>query len=429
MLRSNQDLIDEAKKVLYGNLKTGYSTWAKENFKYLSPSVSHYPHQWFWDSCFHAIVLSHFDTELAKNEIRSLLKVQRDNGFIPHVIYWRTAKFRRPLAGIGAMLESKFSPSPHTTDMIQPPLIAQAVEAIYKKEKDIKFLAEVVPKLKAYYKWLAEKRDPDGDGLISIIAPYESGLDQSPSYDPVLGVHNKHALVMSLAGRKVTFKNMLRGYNLEKIFFDDYFTVEDTLVNSIYIFNLKILINLLYEIDREVDAKWFLHKYNLAKRSLVEKCFDKGTGAFFDLYSKDKKMAKVLTIKSLMPLILDIDKKYVNTLIKNHLQNTDEFNLTYPIPTVSRSEASFLPSPPILAHEPIIWRGPTWINTNWYLAAGLRKHGFHKEADHIVKKSVELVRKEGYREFFNPFTGEGYGVANFGWSTLVVDMIEEHKVA
>ena len=77
---SARDLLDGAKKVLYGNLKTGYSKWAGEDFKYFSPSRSHYPHQLFWDSCFHAITLSHFDIELAKNEVRSLLKAQRENG-------------------------------------------------------------------------------------------------------------------------------------------------------------------------------------------------------------------------------------------------------------------------------------------------------------------------------------------------------------
>ena len=152
---SFEDLQDAAKKVLYGNLKMGYSRWAGETYKHLSPSRVHYVHQWFWDSCFHAIVLSHFDIELAKNEIRSLLKVQKESGFIPHVVYWGATKFRRPLAGFGAMLESGFSFFPKTTDMIQPPLIAQSVEAIYEKEKDIDFLQEVVPKIKAYYKWLS----------------------------------------------------------------------------------------------------------------------------------------------------------------------------------------------------------------------------------------------------------------------------------
>jgi glycogen debranching enzyme len=235
VIKSTDDLVDEAKKVLYGNLQTGYSRWAKDNYKFVCPSTKHYQHQWFWNSCFHAIVFSHFDTELAKNEIRSLLKVQRDSGFIPHVIYWAATKFRRPLAGLGAMLESSFSLSPKTTDMIQPPLIAQSVEEIYKKDKDVEFLKEVVPKLKKYYTWLVENRDPDGDGLISIISSYESGMDQSPSFDPVMKIKGRHALLMAAAGRRVTFKNMIRNYNLEKIFADDYFNVEDVLVNSIYI--------------------------------------------------------------------------------------------------------------------------------------------------------------------------------------------------
>ncbi len=427
MVEFDSDLFDEAKKVLYGNLRIGYSKWAKASYKYISPSYKHYPHQWFWDSCFHAIVLSHFDIELAKNEIRSLLKVQQDSGFISHVIYWGTTKFRRPVAGLGAMLESSFSFTPNTTDMIQPPLIAQSVEAIYKKDKDIKFLYEVVPKLKKYYMWLAETRDPDGDSLISIIAPYESGLDQSPSYDPILGIEGKHALFMALAGRGITFKNMIRNYNLEKIFADDYFNVEDVLVNSIYIYNLKIMTNLLHEVDREQDARWFTQKYNLAKQSLMEKCFDKKQKVFFDLYSKEEKVSYVLTIKSLMPLILDIDKRYVNALVEEHLLNSDEFDLAYPVPTVARSESSFSPSPPILAHEPIIWRGPTWINTNWYLVKGLQKHGFKKEAKKLVERSLDLIKQSGFREFFNPVTGEGYGAHNFSWSTLVVDMMDEHK--
>lgn len=423
MLDFDDALVDEAKKVLYGNLRIGYSKWAKSEYKYVSPSYPHYPHQWFWDSCFHAIALSHIDIDLAKNEIRSLLKAQRKNGFMPHVIYWGATKFRRPLAGIGAMLESKFSLFPKTTDMIQPPLIAQSVERIYQEEKDLDFLLEVVPKLIRYYRWLAEFRDPDGDGLISVISPYESGLDQSPSYDVILGVKNGNALFSALKGRTVTLRNLMRNYNLQKIFADDYFTVEDVFVNSIYILNLKIMSDLTNKIDREEDSRFFGKKYNLAKRSLVDKCFDKKKKFFFDIYSKNEKVANVVTIKGLMPIILDIDKKIVASLVNQHLLETREFNLPYPIPTVARNEKSFLPTPPTIAHEPIIWRGPSWVNTNWYIQKGLRRHGYEDLADKIVDKTVAFIRKSGFREFFNPFNGRGYGEHHFGWSTLIIDMM------
>ena len=415
----SQDLLDSAKQVLYGNLKIGFSRWAGTDYKYVSPSRLHYPHQWFWDSCFHTIVLSHLDIDLAKNEIRNLLKGQLANGFIPHIIFWD----RRGLAQPWEPLESKPSLAPKTTQLMQPPLLAEAVAAIYQKDKDWKFLKEVLPKVAYYYRRLAETRDPDGDGLISIIAPYESGMDQSPSYDPILGVSSSSAISEALMGRTVTFRNMMRAYNLEKIFAADYFNVEDVLVNSIYIRNLNILTNLLQEIDREDEARYF-HKLAIkAKQSLIENCYDRQEGFFYDRFGKDHQYSRVKTVKGLMPLILDLPKTITERLVKKHLTNKDEFDLSFPIPTVARNEPSFSAQPPMLFREPIIWRGPTWINTNWYLWKGLEEHGYKKEAESIKEVSIDLIRRNGFREFFNPLTGEGYGTHNFSWSTLVVDML------
>ena len=422
MEKAAQEIINQAKEVLYGNIKTGISDWAGE-YKYISPSIHHYRHQWFWDSCFIAIVLAHFDIDLAKNEIRSLLAAQKPNGFVPHIIYWGPRRHYSVLDKLGSHLESKLSFSPRTTELMQPPLIAQAVEAVYKKEKNIKFLSEVLPKLKSYYLWLARHRDPDQDGLISIIAPYESGLDQSPSYDPVLGMQNKNQIVSALVGRTVTFRNMLRNYNLEKIFEADYFNVEDVLVNSIYIKNLEVLSYLLHEIDQEEAARTFHHLALKGKKALMEKCYDRQEAFFFDRYGKEEKIAKVKTIKGLMPIILDIPKAVVEKLVKKHLRNREEFDLPYPVPTVAVSEPSFSAAPAKIGRDPLLWRGSTWINTNWYLAKALSQHGYKKDAEKIVEKSVALIQKSGYREFFNPLSGEGHGRRNFSWSTLVVDML------
>ncbi|MEX0622238.1 MAG: trehalase family glycosidase [Candidatus Woykebacteria bacterium] len=421
--KAEGELIAKAEEVLRGNLKTGFSKWANTNYKYICPASGHYRHQWFWDSCFNAIVLSHLNIDLAKNEIRSLLKVQRENGFIPHIIYWDQHNHNNLLTSLGARLESKFSASPTTSELIQPPLIAQAVEAIYKKEKDVKFLQEVVPKLKAYYLWLSKYRDPDRDGLISIIAPYESGLDQSPAYDTVFGTANRSSLISALVGRSVTLRNLLRNYNTKKIFEDGYFNVEDVLVNSIYIKNLQVLSDLLHEIDNEEAARHFHHKALKGKETLIEHCYDKEDSFFYDMAGQSEKKIKAKTIKGLLPLILDLPKTVVGNIVKNHVLNNKEFSLPYPIPTVAASEASFAPAAKRFFGEPLLWRGPTWINTNWYIVSGLRKHGYKKEAEQIVEKSVELVQKSGFREFFNPFSGEGYGAHDFSWSTLVVDML------
>jgi hypothetical protein len=69
-----------------------------------------------------------------------------------------------------------------------------------------------------------------------------------------------------------------------------------------------------------------------------------------------------------------------------------------------------------------IWRGPSWINTNWFLSKALRQHGFSDLADIIVAKSQECIEKSGFREYYHPYTAEGLGARDFGWSTLILDM-------
>lgn len=63
-----------------------------------------------------------------------------------------------------------------------------SLRAIYEQTKDVDLLREVVPKLVKYFYWWKENRDVDGDGLVTILHPWESGIDLSPAYDPALGV-------------------------------------------------------------------------------------------------------------------------------------------------------------------------------------------------------------------------------------------------
>jgi hypothetical protein len=41
----------------------------------------------------------------------------------------------------------------------------------------------------------------------------------------------------------------------------------------------------------------------------------------------------------------------------------------------------------------------------------------------LAKRSVQMVGLGGMREFFNPYTAEGYGAVDFAWTALVLDLI------
>jgi hypothetical protein len=82
----------------------------------------------------------------------------------------------------------------------------------------------------------------------------------------------------------------------------------------------------------------------------------------------------------------------------------------------------------------VCWRKPVWICVNWWLARGLVKHRYYKEAEALINKTVELVSNSAREEYgrkrfaenYDPETGrkskDGYAY-HFGWNGLVTDMI------
>ncbi len=165
----------------------------------------------------------------------------------------------------------------------------------------------------------------------------------------------------------------------------------------------------------EVDARG-----RRVSRALVEKCWDDRTGAFWDLAGWSETPAKVLTFTSLFPLILDdLDPGIARRLVEEHLLNEREFWLAFPIPSVAASEPSFDPG----WRTETTWRGPSWINVNWYLYFGLRAHGFAGVASELARRTFAMVERSGIREFYDPLTGDGHGARDFGWSCLVLDLI------
>lgn len=424
-MKSNTDLIEklstQAKTIFQNNIKEGYSSWKDANYRYIAPSKKEYVYQWLWDSAFHAIVLSHFDTNWAKSEIRNFLMGQWEDGFIPHVVFWGNEKFLPHWAYI----ESKLSLRPKTTALTQPPLLAIAVETIYNKDSDKDFLRDALPKLAKHHRWLLKNRDNDSDYLISIISPNESGMDESPTFQAVAGFLAQDTARLHFYYRKGDFLNQFYRFNSKVILRKDYFNCEELLFNCIFIESARALARLFLEIQEFEEAKFFSQIAKLSEKALLKKCWDKVDNFFYSLYSNQEKFTKVKTVANLVPLILDgLDHKKAEILVKQHLLNPSEYWTNYPIPSVSKDEIYYSPNETPFYKIKLLWRGPTWVNTNWLVVKGLKKHGFNGIANQIIDKMCQMIEKSGFREYYNPETGEGYRRDNFGWSTLLLDLID-----
>lgn len=381
------------------------------DYQYTVPSPESYPYQWFWDSCFHAIILSHFDILDAKKELRSLVSKQLENGLLPHVIYWEKTDVLNVNWGLDG-----------TSSLTQPPVIAYAVWRIYEKDGDKKFLEEMYPSLDKYYRHILA-RDIRGNHLIGIINPDESGEDNSPRFDEQLGMTPKHSTEEHNLKRFKLFEEN-KTCNFDAIeCMSRSFWAKDVPFNSYMVESLNNLAEIAETLGKKEDANYFRERSFLIKTAMRKNMFEDGT--FWNVFGSDYKKVKVKTWAMFAPLIGDIlTTDEALNMVEKYLVNEKLFWSKYPVPTVAMDEESFSPEESEWgkAWEHPNWRGPVWMAPNWFLYRGLKRYGFKTEAEHIRAKSLELVEKEGCREYYHPETGKGMGAQSFTWAGLVLDM-------
>lgn len=403
-------LEEDALALLRANLVKG------NGYLYTCPDRTKYQHQWLWDSCFHAIVWSNFDVEVAKQELTTLTSKQFGNGMLSHMLYWRDAKGLFPK--LMDMTGRRLWPVKDRSMITQPPVIARAVEAVYERSGDKKFVEFILEPVIKFYEWLHGERT-DRDNLVFIINPWESGMDDTPKWDAVFGIKSMQKAKMLMSYMKLIKECNRVSWNMEEIKKLDIFVVKDVSFNAIYVLGLNSLARLCDLTGRQEDAKVFRERAEKTTESLIKKCWHSRSSFFCDLYSSGDKTIEELTVTGLFPIALEgIGKDKTDALVSEHLLNKEEFWARYPIPSVSLSSKKFSPR----GGAPSLWRGTTWVNCNWYVVNGLLKHGYTDTAKEISKRTLEMVEKSGFREHYNPLTGEGYGAKNFGWSTLAVEM-------
>jgi hypothetical protein len=405
-----------AHELLEANTRTGVKDGRE--YRFSIPAEHAYPFQWFWDSCFHAIVWSQFDRERAAEELRSLLAWQRPSGFVPHVVFWdhRALKVR----AVWHHLESRGVPyarRPVVSEYVQPPVLAQAVERIGGG-----FAREALPAVAAFYRYLARERDPDGDGLVSIVAQFESGIDFSPVYAEAQGIRRLgNPAAVYFASRWTELVNKLLGFDLPRIFSQTDHHHEDVLFNAVYGDGLRALARLATAEGDEQTARWAIATAERVTAALVERCWDDRAGLFFNLAGRAERRMTLRTILSLLPLVLPDLPPEIAARLAEHLLDSGSFWTPSPVASVPPGDPGFSRTSRVLGLR-FIWRGPCSMNTNWLLAHGLRRHGFQREADELAERCRELVERGGFNEFYDPLDGTPVGARNFGWATLAADL-------
>jgi hypothetical protein len=383
------DLVERAQTLLAGNWREG--SYRGLEYAFSVPSPRSYPWQWYWDSCFHAIVRSRWEPGRARAELETLLGASED-GFIGHTILWgRGLDLKR------AVRYNVATRGDLMTRTIQPPVLAWAWSLAVGDPR-----AE--PRIARHHAWLRAHRDLDGDGLLWIVQPDESGLDAAPKFDHVWGRFAQGTpLFPALVAR-----NRLRGWDPRRI---------ETVVCEVM-----------------TNVAWCLSEQALGRPSptpaLIARLWDEDAGRFFDdvrgAVRPTPGPARPRTWDTLAPLALpDLPDAIAQRLIDEVL-HAPGFADGIPLPAVALDDPAHSSRQTwwgLHRH----WRGPSWVNSAWLVWLGLRRLGLTGEAQAMTDRIAAVVAREGYREYYESRTGAGMGAREFGWSTLLCEMVSPRE--
>jgi hypothetical protein len=397
LAESQLELVRErCRSVLAQNWREGTRAADGVPFAYTCPSPGHYPWQWYWDSCFTAISWRHFDRERSRRELQSLLAAQREDGFIGHTIFWN-----KPLTGSRRYTYNVSGPNAAMTASIQPPVLAWAWRIAVGDPSG-------VSGIRRHHEWLSANRDLDGDGLLWIVQPDESGLDASNQFDPIWGhrAHGRPGFVL------LVHRNRQLGYDLRRI---------EAAGGPVC---LEVLTNVLYNLSRLALGLPSL------TRALIERTYDERTGLFTALARPEPRDTPPVTVAALAPLALpDLPEAIGRRLVEEHLLDPECFWLPVPPPSVSAAEPGFSLKDTGAIGRRRYWRGPTWVNAAWLVWLGLTRLGYEQPAAQLAQSLGSAVAAAGLREYYEPYTGAGMGAVDFGWSSLVLELLDPDPAA
>ncbi|MCW3041169.1 MAG: hypothetical protein JWM31_3074 [Solirubrobacterales bacterium] len=389
------DVAAGARGVLEGNWREG--DYRGRHYAFSVPSPRSYPWQWYWDSCFHAIVRSRYDPGRARAELLTLLAAMREDGFIGHTVLWG-----RPLDLQRAVRYNIASRADLMTSTIQPPIIAWAWA---RARGDPGADAAARAGLERHHAWLDAHRDLDGDGLLWLIQPDESGMDASPKFDHVWGRRSQGRVLFPA----LIHANRRRGFDARRIAAAGGPVVCEVLTNTI----------------------WSLSEQALGRPSrtpaLLDRLWDESAGRFFD----DVRGAvrplpgprRPVTWDTLAPLALsDLPDAIADRLIEEVLL-APRFADGVPLPAVALDDPTHSSRETWWGRHRH-WRGPSWVNSLWLVSLGLRRRGRGDLADALAARLTPVVAREGFREYYEARTGAGMGAHDFGWSTLLWDLVD-----
>ena len=292
-------------------------------------------------------------------------------------------------------------------------------------------MADTLDAWLAWHRWLATARDPDGDGLIEIHHGWESGMDNSPRWDPIYArvvpgpdlppFERRDVLHVADAAERPSDREYDRYLwlveQLKRVRYDDAaaaqvidFRAADVFLTACLALAADTLAGLADDLGRASDAD--------DQRALAERCrtavaatVDPATGLARDRDLRTGEWIGTETVAGFAPLIAGGDRPLLDA--QAELLAGERWcghpDLLAPVPpTTSPGSAAFEPR--------TYWRGPQWPVISWLFSYTLDRHGYPDLAARIRDGGLRQLSDGLFAEYYDPLTGTALGSPNQSWT-------------
>ncbi len=317
---------------------------------------------WNWDTAFHVMALSRFDTDLARSSLEVFCSTQLENGMFPDV--WKKD---------GGLVDS----------LSKPPVLPWATLILYKADGDRDFLRDRYEQFVKNEAFWVRERSSDRLFYYSsqseiekdfyIRARWESGWDNSPRWDtPIID---------------------LWAIDLNCFMVQFYRSMAE-----------------MAEILGEKDV--WTEKADALAKLIEEKMFNEEKGYYADTNRHTGEQIDTLSPASFMPLYIGIASR--ERAEKMHSLAKDKTKFYPGMPTVAYDHPQYSQD---------YWRGPTWLNVAFFAVKGLYNYGFDKTAGEIKEFLLDMIydnSDDGIFENYDSVARKGLYWHHFSWSAAFV---------
>ena len=406
-----------------------------------------YPHMWSWDAAFVSVGLASLSVERAVVELDTLLSAQWANGMIPHIVFADGVDgyFPGPDRWACTELAASAPAGRRTSGITQPPVHAIAVQRILDRARvrgrSTRAVAETFldrrwNDLVRWHRWLAEARDPNHQGRITIYHGWESGMDNSPRWDA--------AYANVIAGEVPRYERADTDIitdpsqrpsdgeydrylwlleEMKSVRYDDArlpsvmsFAVQDVFVSAIFAVACEVLAHIGEDYKRPNSDVRELYGWADRFRSGVVGMADQSTGAARDFDLRGNSWISTDTAAQFAPLLCGgLGHQQERALLKifegpRFCGHPDlKFAL---LPSTSPVSRDFRPRE--------YWRGPVWPVLNWLFAWGFARRGWSERSLMLRREGLRQAGDGAFAEYYEPFTGEPLGSMQQSWTAAAV---------